>query len=269
MDKNQLIDRFASNSEQRILLSHIYDLALRRNDRNILTVSNFMSEVDCVLTDNFLRSASTQNYLIFGGYNESVRKVAVFLPDYYAEEDVITTPSLAEISFITATVNKFQAQSADISHRDVLGSLMGLGIERDFIGDIVAEGSFAVFIVKSRLAEFIKENLVKIGRYQVELCVYDRYNVVPSQDYETGFDTVASMRLDAVVSAIFKLSRTSASEAISGGIVSINGTVITKQDAIVKEGDKITLRRKGKAKIERLDGVSKKGRIRFVFNLYK
>jgi RNA-binding protein YlmH len=269
MDKNQIIEKFATNPEHKIMLSHIYDLALRRDDRNVLTASNFMSDNESALTESFLRSISAENYIIYGGYNDAERKIAVFLPDYYTDEDVYNAPMLAEICYVTVSVNKYQAKSADISHRDVLGTLMGFGIERNSIGDIVVDGGFAVFIIKSKLAEFIKENLVKIGRYQVDLCVYDCYNVLPSHDYETFFDTVASMRLDAVVASVFKLSRGSASESISRGIVSINGAVCTKQYVTVKEGDKITLRGKGKAKIDKLEGMSKKGRIRFVYNRYK
>ena len=76
MNKNQLIQRFASNSDQKILLSHIYDLAMRRDDRNILTVSNFISETDCFVVQAFLKSFFCKNFMLYGGYNESQRRVA-------------------------------------------------------------------------------------------------------------------------------------------------------------------------------------------------
>ena len=269
MDKTQLITKFSSNYEQKILLSHIYDLAQRRDGRNILTSSNFLSESDCNLVDSFLKAISCKNYMQYGGYSEAERRICIFLPDYYTADDVISTPMLAEINYITIKVNKYEASKADISHRDVLGSLMGLGIERDSVGDIIAEGDSAVFVVKSALSEFIKDNLIKVSRYGVDITVSESYEIKPKLDYETGYDTVASMRLDAVVSSIFKLSRSSASEYISAGLVSVNGSICTKPDNIIKEKDKLSLRGKGKAVIDRLDGTSKKGRIRFVYLKYK
>ena len=145
---------------------------------------------------------------------------------------------------------------------------MGLGIERDVVGDILAEGGQAVMVVKSSIAPFLQENLTKIGRYRVEVTLYDTYEMVPKRDFVEGYDTVASMRLDAVAASIFKLSRGSAADAVSGGLVVVNGGVVTKTDHTVKPGDKISLRGKGKAVVDAVDGLSKKGRIRFRFRKY-
>ncbi len=269
MDKNKLIDRFASSDEQRVILSHIYDLMTRCADRNIVTSSNFLSEAEVASVEGFCRGAGCESYTFFGGYDGAERKCAVFLPEYYTEDDITEAPSLAEITYIKASVDKFNASSADFSHRDVLGSLMGLGIERDFIGDIIAEGGIAVFTVKSKLAPFISENLTKISRYPVNIEQYESYEMAPKQDYVSDSDTVASMRLDAVISGIFSISRGTASDAISGGLVSVNGISTVKPDRTVNEGDKITLRGKGKAVIDSVGGFSKKGRIRFSYRKYR
>lgn len=269
MDKNKLLDRFASSDDQRILLSHIYDLMTRSNDRNILTASRFFGEADAAAVEGFCRASGTADFFLYGGYSEAERKCVIFLPEYYTVDDVIAMPSLCEITYIKASVSKFDAQNADISHRDVLGSLMGLGIERSAVGDIIAEGSSAVFIIKSSLCEFIKENLSKISRYNVDVNVFDEYIIKARQDYVEDSDTVASMRLDAVVSSVFGISRTSAYEYITASLVSINGVTVAKPDCSVNVGDKLTLRGKGKAQILKLDGFSKKGRIRFHYRIYK
>ena len=269
MDKTQLIDKFSSNAEQKILLSHIYDLTVRRDDRNVITVSDFLSENDVNTVKTFLLGISCRNFMLFGGYSDAERQCAVFLPDYFTEDDVIDSPSLAEMTFVKATVSKFDAQSADISHRDVLGSLMGLGIKRDSVGDIIATGSEAVFLIKSKLSEFIKRELTKISRYNVTVDLYDNYQLAPKTDFIEDSDTVASMRLDAVASSVFSISRTSTVDAVSSGLVTVNGAVASKPDMTVSEGDKLTIRGKGKAVIVKLDGFSKKGRTRFVFRKYK
>jgi RNA-binding protein YlmH len=202
-------------------------------------------------------------------YVDAERRVVIFLPDYYSYDDVTNDPSLAEITFVFVSANKFDSSKADFSHRDILGSLMGLGIERDSVGDIITNGASAVFLIKTKLAEYVKDNLNKIGKYNVGVTLYDKYDITPKQDFQICLDTVASMRLDAVIASIYKLSRNLSTEYISGGKVYINGVQTTKSDITVKEGDKLTLRGKGKALIDSLDGLSKKGRIRFTYKKYK
>ncbi len=269
MNKTEIINKISSDPEQRILLSHIFDLCERRNDRNVITSSNFMSEPDASLVEILINTVKADNYVFFGGYDGAERKCIIFLPDYFTEDDVTDEPSLCDIAYIKASVDKFNKNDASFSHRDVLGSLMGLGIERHLIGDIVADGGQAIFAVKSKIVPFITENLTKISRYPVEVTAYDKYEMTPKQDFVSDSDTVASMRLDAVISSIFSISRTAAFDAISGGIVSVNGIAVTKPDRAVNEGDKLTMRGKGKAVIDSVGGFSKKGRIRFSYRKYR
>lgn len=269
MNKTEIINKITSDSDRRILLSHIYDLCERRNGRNIITASDFMSEPDARLAEILINTVKAENYLFFGGYDEAERQCVVFLPDYFTADDMKNEPTLCDIGYVKASVDKFNEKNADFSHRDVLGSLMGLGIERHLIGDIITEGGDAVFTVKSKILPFISENLVKISRYPVTVEVFERYEMAPKQDFVSGSDTVASMRLDAVASSVFSLSRAAASDAINGGIVSVNGVVVTKPDRTVNEGDKLTLRGKGKAIIDSVGGFSKKGRIRFFYRKYR
>ena len=269
MNKTEIINKISSDPEQRILLSHVFDLCERRDSRNIITASDFISEPDAHAAEILINTVKADNFTFFGGYADAERKCVVFLPDYYTEDDINDEPSLCDISYVKVAVDKFNASSADFSHRDVLGSLMGLGIERDLIGDIVAEGGQAVFAVKSKIVPFITENLVKISRYPVGIDVFDKYEMTPKQDFSAGSDTVASMRLDAVVSSIFSISRSAASDAVSGGLVGVNGMPVTKSDRSVGEGDKLSLRGKGKAVIDSVGGFSKKGRIRFSYRRYR
>ncbi len=269
MDKTTLVERYASTPEQKILYSHLLDLMLRAENRNVVTVSGFLTEAEASGAEGLLRAAGCRDVLFFGGYPEAERKCAVFLTDYCDAEAVQEMPSLAELIFVEAKVNKFDEGEANFSHRDVLGSLMGLGIERDVIGDIMAEGGTAVMVAKSSIADFLKDNLTKIGRYRVGVILHDTYDIVPKTDFLEGYDTVASLRLDAVTASIFKTSRGMAVDAIGGGLVTVNGVVVTKADLTVKEADKIAFRGKGKAVVDALDGLSKKGRIRFRYRRYR
>ncbi len=269
MDKTTLVERFAATSEQKILYSHLLDRMVRSENRNVVMTSGFMTEAETSGADGLLRAAGCRQYGFFGGYPEAERKCAVFLTDYCDAEAVAEMPSLAELVYVEAKVNKFDEGKADFSHRDVLGSLMRLGIERDMIGDIMTDGGTAVIIAKASIADFLRENLTKISRYPVEVTLHDTYDIVPKADFEEGFDTVASMRLDAMVSSVFKTSRGMAADAIGAGLVAVNGVAVTKTDLTVREGDKIAFRGKGKAVIDKTDGLSKKGRIRFSFRRYR
>lgn len=268
MDKTVLVERYASSSEQKILLSHLLDLMLRSSNRNIVTVSGFLSEAEAVVADRLLSAVGCKQYVLFGGYPEAERRCAVFFTDYCDADSISAMPALAELSFVEAKVSRFDAAQASFSHRDVLGALMGLGIERDVIGDIFTEGGTAVIVVKTSIAVFLREHLTKIGRYSVDVTAKELCDIKPSRDFEEGHDTVASMRLDAVVAAVFKTSRGTAVEAVETGLVAVNGVVTEKIDDTVKEGDKIAFRGKGKAVIDGTDGVSRKGRLRFRFRRY-
>ena len=269
MDKASLINRYAKTPEQRVMFAHILDLALRSENRNTVEAGNFLPESDVNTVSDMLRSAGIHNFILFGGYDGAERKCPVFLPDYLTENDITDSPALAEIAFATAEVNRFDLDRADFSHRDCLGALMGLGIERETVGDIVCSGGKAVIVLKTSVVELVKNELDSIGRFRVTVSVDDTAVIERHDDCEELSDTVASMRLDAVCASVFRLSRDAAAEAVGRGLVAVNGSEAVKPDAQVTEGDKISLRGKGRAVIGKTAGTSKKGRIRFEYKRYR
>lgn len=264
-----LCERFALDEEQKVLFSHLIDLYIRSENRNIVCTGNFMTASECAGAEKLLAAAGCRNYFLYGGYDGAERRCAVFPTDYCGESEIMESPELADMIYVVADVNKFDIGKADFSHRDCLGSLMALGIEREMLGDMIAEGGKAVIIAKRQIAGYIKDNLSKIGKYPVNVTLHDKYEIVETKDYETGSDTVASMRLDAVIASVFKMSRSGAAEAISNGMAAVNGITSTKPDVSVKDGDKLSLRGKGRVVIEKNNGVSKKGRIRFLYKKYR
>ncbi len=265
MDKASLINGFAKNTEQRVIFAHIFDLALRSENRNTVESGNFLPENDANTVGNMLLSAGIRNFILYGGYEGAERKCPVFLPDYLTEEDIAASPPLAEIVYAVANVDRFDLGRAELSHGDCLGALMGLGIERDTAGDIIVAGGNAVIVIKSRIADYVAENLRGIDRYKVSVTLKKKVEIFRSEKLETFSDTVASMRLDAVIASVFRLSRSAASEAVGRGLVAVNGIISIKGDMVVGKGDKLSLRGKGRVIIESVDGLSKKGRIRFTY----
>ncbi len=264
MDKNILIQKYSENDEEKIKFAHILDLALKREQRNILTSSSFLNESERAKVELMLKEGGFSDYVFWGGYEEAERVCVFFLPDYMERESL----NLSTLTLLLAGADKFN-KDADFSHRDVLGSLMALGIERESVGDIIAQKGEAYFFIKEKVFPFVAENLEKIGRYPVNLEVLERADFKREDDFEEISDTVASLRLDAVVASAYSLSRSSATEAILSGLVSVNAIVKKKTDLEIKEGDKITLKGKGKRELIKTDGYSRKGRIRIHIKKYK
>ena len=157
-----------------------------------------------------------------------------------------------------------------LSHRDYMGSILGLGIKREFIGDIRVHLEGADIIILKELADFFVSNYEKAGRVSIKV------EVIPINDIKTGEEnaeevrqSVSSLRLDNMISSVFKLSRSNAAEAINGGLVYVNGQQIVKSDKLLKKGDKMVLRGKGKAILQDLLGSTKKDKTVVLIKKYK
>lgn len=198
------------------------------------------------------RGASDVRCVFWGGYEDAERTVAAFLPDYAGEDD-------CPLSIIRI---KTPSGGRKLTHRDYLGSLMGLGLEREMIGDILTVENGADVIILDDICDFIMLNYSKAGRTSLELQALPLSELhVPEQQTVMIKDTVASLRLDNVVSAAFSLSRAKAADAIRAGLVFVNSIQSEKTDMQVDEGAKLVLRGKGKAYLREVGGRTRKDRI--------
>ena len=266
-EKAALIARFAKNEEERLLLSLIADRADQAENRGILTVTPFLSEHEQAIAVMLLKGALVRNWVLTGGVPEAERKVIVFYPDYYGEDDIDGT--LASLSCVRVDKSRFDREKV-LSHRDYLGSLLGLGIKRELTGDIIVTDTGADILVKEEIVRFLVEAMTKVGALTVtcrEIPLSDCAE--KKQEYEEVTDTLASLRLDAGVSAGFRVRREAAAEAIRCGKVEVNGMTTEKPDAEFHEGDRISLRGGGKLIVSGIGGLSKKGRIRVTFRKFK
>ena len=160
--------------------------------------------------------------------------------------------------------------SPKLSHRDILGSMLALGITREATGDILVSECSADIFVLPQMVDFLISHYEKAGRVPLSVREIPLSEVIlPEVNIERMRDTVASMRLDCVLSAIYSLSRSKAEEAVSAGITFVNDIKASKPDAPIKDGDKIVLRGMGKAKIISSDGISNRGRVVIIFDRYR
>ena len=209
-----------------------------------------------------MSSKSAQTKMVFyGGYEEAERTILMCLPDYETLEDV------NPLTVIRVTKTEGGRQ---LTHRDYLGSLVGLGIKREKIGDILVGDDGADVIVLQEIADFILLNYGKAGRTYLSVSQVDISQLkIPETRKITATDTVASLRLDNIVSSAFGMSRSKAVEAVKGGLVFVNHMEMSKIDYQVKEGDSIVLRHKGKVNLIETGGTSRKGRLYVTYEKFQ
>ena len=260
MDKNTLIAKVASDPEDRLLLARILDKYDQTQRRNIPSATTFLSPREQAMATALLNTAGIrEGYVFDGGYENAERKIIVFLPDWAEGAE-------GELAFLRAS---FHGTDSKLTHRDILGSLMGLGITRERVGDILVSEHSADIVASSALAEFLLREWSGAGRVRLTVTEIARESLmIPEVKIQKVEDTVSSMRLDAVVSTAFGMSRGKAADLIAAGRVSLDHVPCEKPDKNVSEGSIITARGFGKAVVRECSRLSKKGRIILLMDRY-
>lgn len=245
----EFMEKYAKNSDEKILLGRISDMLQRSEKTYSAVYSQFLSPAEQTLIS---RVDELRAFVSFdGGYADAERRVCRVCFDEYCRDDG------APVVLLCADI---KAKNAGISHRDVLGSLMGLGINRDTIGDIITDGQRVQFFCIQSVCEHIEFNLHKIGRYEVDTKLSDNSVIIQKEKTAKSIN-VSSMRLDCICAEGFGMSRSKASEYIKKGLVCVNWLVCDSTSKEIHKGDKISLRGKGKLEISEITGHSKKGRL--------
>ena len=191
--------------------------------------------------------------LLHGGAENTERKVGFFLPDWMAPEDFDAAEELRAV--------RLSHRFGTLSHRDYLGALMGLGIRREWLGDILVDDEGATLICLKSIEPHML-TLEQVGRWGVKAAPIPLSDVTPpARRVRAVSFTVQSARLDAVTAGLFRISRTAAAERIRIGDVHLNYELCQRPDAAAEPGDIISLRGSGKAQLTEIGGQSRKGRI--------
>jgi RNA-binding protein YlmH len=245
--------------EDTILAAGIEDKIRQCLEKDMVTNSTFLDMRQRTLAEAQCRQHTGLRYCFCGGYEDAERTTAVFLPDYAEAAD--HNP----LALLRITRNGHRT----LSHRDYLGALMGLGIKREMIGDILVREDGADIVIMKDMADFLLYNYEKAGQtsLKAEIVSIDKIMISESR-FEEKRDTVASLRLDNLIASAFSLSRGRAAEAIESGSVFVNGLQSEKADRQIKEGDKLVLRGKGKVLLKAVGGVTKKDRVSIVIHKY-
>ena len=257
-------------NEKEILISHALDKKRQSADNSMITHTNYLSldEISIVRTTDREYDEYTDTFY-YGGYGDSERQLAVFMPKFYDADDIEAFLRDNEEDNPICIVRLKKDKFTTLSHRDYLGAIMGLGLKREMIGDIkVTDDGADIFCLKSS-ADYICDNLKKSGRGSVTGEILPVSSFTSAEDkYELLFTTVSSLRLDGVIAAFFNLSRSTAAEMVNKGLVYVNSSQCLKGDYTLKEGDKIVLRGKGKTILSEVKGTSKKGKLKIEYKKY-
>lgn len=280
MTHEKSIAFLARTEEERLLLAHTDDLSARADGGTVS--GDFLNLGEQFLVRAFLNQCGkTENldYAFWGGYPAAERRILFLFPPYLAD----TLPYMTDESGNTLTPGNAAAAVCGeehalcalqitgsgyraLTHRDYLGSLLALGIERCVIGDIaVTDGYSAILFVKAAMADFLTTALERIGSDKVVVRPLsdDAARQTPdTRRWESISDTVASLRLDGIVAAAANLSRDKAKQLVAGGFVDVDFRPCEHPDTELVPGCYLSIRGHGRYLFSDVDGTSKKGRIR-------
>jgi len=242
------------------LIAHVSDLKKRSEVRNILTHTEFLTPSEAALLKQ--EFGKSNSLFPFGGFVGAERVMLFFLPDYLPKE----AESVCE--FITPI--RCTAPFSALTHRDYLGSLLSLGIKRSCIGDILVSEESATILLDSKIASYVTENLTRIGRGGVACTVIELSEIVPpTPKFREITATVASLRADAVFSAAFGISREKMATLIKENACTVNWLPTDSPSTPVREGDILSARGFGRAKLFEIGGTSKKSRTFITIHQYE
>ena len=247
--------------ENNELLRRAEDLRQRCERTGTVTLTGFLTPVERYQLENWGKYLPDCQLVFHGGQVDCERTVGFFLPDYMPPEDLDVQ------EYIRAM--KQTAHFGNPGHRDYMGAVLGMGVGREWVGDIRVEGENAyIFCLPSVLRHLL--SIEKVGRWGVkaeEMALAELPE--PKRQVQEKSFSVQSLRLDAVVGGMFNLSRTEAARQISAGNVSLNYSESLKTDNAVHEGDIVSLRVAGKGKVTGTGGTSRKGRLFVYAEIYK
>ncbi len=273
-----------NDDDERRLTLHAIEIAENSLDGEISTTA-FLNLREQKLIETALLSDGSFCFAFFGGHVGSERRILVCFPDYAHDiAELVHGKNPSDSEKVLTACKDFAGDRLDLyrisggskfdrplTHRDYLGALLALGIDRCNIGDIAVDDGCAYVFALSRLRTFISDNLTAVGRVpvKVEKLTLDDAVDLPSNTIELNC-VVSSMRLDCVLSALTGVSREVSKSMISSGKCEHNYSVLLKPDDAVLPGDVISARGFGKYRIspQGTPAVTQKGKFRIAYFKY-
>lgn len=268
--------------DEKLLIKRCEEL-YSRADLGTLSTTAVLSPRERYIIENrlgYMFSGGDDSPLCFfwGGFKSAQRTILCFAPSYYryslAENGEPFSACRHELTQVIVPLRIKTGGYVKLAHRDFLGAIIGLGVERSSVGDILTDDDGAIVFVSASVSGLLKTELVYVGRDKVhvnDILLPEDFDQAPA--FEPVHGTVASPRLDAVVSELANCSRETAKTVIKQGFVEHNYFTAEEPDAVVTAGDIISVRKTGGTKggkytVDSIDERSAKGRLRLTARRY-
>ena len=246
--------------DDKILLAQVSDKIEMCENKNKIEYTNFLDLAQIELVQNYIDKLKIENYISYGGYEQSERKLFVIYPEKFnstvVEKNLVSIVKIVRIQLPDELKGKY-------AHRDYLGAVIKLGVKREKVGDIIVDNDGADIIVEKDISKFLLENLSGLTRFsksKITIEKIDNLRTVEVRREEREI-IVSSLRLDNVISELARCSRNKALDIINMERVFVNFQCETKKTKQIKTGDMVTIRGKGRFYIKELVGQTKSGRV--------
>ena len=242
------------NAEENSFCRHIEDLIRSSQKHFCVKFSSFLTEREQQLAQ---MTADSMGCVcsFYGGYADASRKI-------FAAAEVV------DEDFPLGAVTFFFRKQDNLTHRNFLGTLMSLGINRDLIGDIRVGQGEAIIFVSSAAASLVLNEVTKIGKVGVR-AEEGIHIEIPAQEYDVLPQTVSSLRADAVVSAVCGVSREKSSSLIRSGSVVLSGVQLDSVSDNIEVGEVFSIKGYGKYILSDIGNTTKKGKVHITIKKYK
>ncbi|MDY3919387.1 MAG: YlmH/Sll1252 family protein [Candidatus Limivivens sp.] len=241
------------NQEEALFQKHLVDLARIADQRSIVTFTDFLNLNELNIFHTYEQRFSFVKWKTFGGYEHAERQMAAFIPDA-----LLFTWDYPIACLRIRPLNRKFAE--DLNHRDYLGAVLNLGIDRSKTGDILTGEKEAWMFCTESMADFLCRELTRVRHTSVLCERCDSSGIQASLKTEVITGTVSSVRLDSVLAVACRASRSSLISSIEEGRVFVNGRLVTSNGHQLREGDLISLRGTGRFRFLEVGSQSRKGR---------
>lgn len=262
MNRTELLTKLCRTPAERVLLSRVWDQMEAARTRGQAQHTHFLSPDEQGAVRRLAEAAGEPEFHFCGGYDQAQRQIAVFLPDWLAWEDYDPSEDLAALRTVWSAHDH-------LTHRDLLGALMGQGIKREVLGDLLVGPESCDLLVLREMAPYLLQSFQSAGRAKLRVEEVPLAHLhIPVQEVRRIRDTVSSLRLDAVAAVGFSLSRSKMADLVRAGRVTVNWQATERTDQAVQEGDVISCRGLGRCRVAEIGGLSRKGRINLTMERY-
>lgn len=260
MDKDRLLSHLEGDDEVAIG-SQALDLARLAWDTNRPQISNFYDPYERKVALSVLGALSEVGVFHQGGYKNAERARLIIYPQFYLAETIESSLRVLEA--------KGNFSFVKVQHGDYLGSILGTGLKREKIGDLIVLDDGCQAVVAAEVADFLLSNWDKVHQVPIKVAEIDEEQLaIEPERIKQITATVASLRLDAVAAAGYGSSRSKMTREIKGERIKLNWKQVSNPSLTIAEGDVLSMRGRGRVVVSEVKGTTRKGRTGIILHRY-